>query len=558
MLSNAMQRRSTRRASTVVLAVGALLAGGAASASAATITGTANDPIFNAGASVANTLLVTEAADGSAVTFTADLADPFAAPADAACVLDGVTGDVTCTPAAGIVNSITANMGDLADTTTFTGVSAAIVENGGAGNDSLHGSDIATTRTTTLNGEGDDDSLTAGPSAATLDGGLGLDSLQGGDGNDTLLGGDGNDNTINGGAGDDILSGGAGDDPSLIGGDGADDIHGDAGTDFADYSLETANLTISLDDNPNDTGGDNVHGDVEGLKTGIGADTITGGPGQNLINATNGDVGDGSDVVNLLDGAADLADCGEGTDIVFADSDDIAGLINCEAASNKASMAFGSQLTGTSSAAQTVTITNVGTGALTLGAASASSGFTASGCTAPVPAGQSCTVSASFAPGAAGANAGTLTIPVTGGRSIVLSLSGTGVAPVVVTPPPAVTVTPPPPPPPVVSKPAAAKSVSTKAKPTRDRSKPYAFTFSGKVTLPTGVTKANGCKGTVTITLKKGKKTVTSKKATVRKDCTYSAKVKVTKKAKMTASAKFGGNAAVGAKSSAKINVRAG
>ena len=110
----------------------------------------------------------------------------------------------------------------------------------------------------------------------------------------------------------------------------------------------------------------------------------------------------------------------------------------------------------------------------------------------------------------------------------------------------------------VVSKPAAAKSVSVKIKPSRDRSKPYSFTFSGKVTLPSGVTTAKGCSGTVTVTLKNGKKTVTTKKVSVKKDCTYSAKVTVSKKGKMKASVKFAGNSSVGAKTSAALNLRAG
>jgi hypothetical protein len=121
-------------------------------------------------------------------------------------------------------------------------------------------------------------------------------------------------------------------------------------------------------------------------------------------------------------------------------------------------------------------------------------------------------------------------------------------------------VTPPPPPAtvtPAAVKPAA-KSVSATAKPKRDRSKPYAFTFSGTVSLPAGVTKANGCSGTVTITLKKATKTVASKTATLKKDCTYSAKVTVKSKAKLQGKARFGGNSAVGAKTSGAVSVRAG
>jgi UDP-3-O-[3-hydroxymyristoyl] glucosamine N-acyltransferase len=51
---------------------------------------------------------------------------------------------------------------------------------------------------------------------------------------------------------------------------------------------------------------------------------------------------------------------------------------------------------------------------------------------------------------------------------------------------------------------------------------------------------------------------VTTKKATLKKDCTYSAKVTVQAKATMKATARFGGNSVVDAKSSAAPSVRAG
>ena len=252
---------------------------------------------------------------------------------------------------------------------------------------------------------------------------------------------------------------------------------------------------------------------------------------------------------------------------MYAEAADLAGLDpTCEAAADKNAMSFGSLTTGQSTAAQTVTVRNTGAAPINIGTVAISGAFnksadTCSGAT-NLAVNATCTVSASFAPAAAGAAAGTLTIP-TAGRPFVIALGGTGVAPVVAVtpppPPPPATTPPPPPPPPVppAAKPAA-KSVSIRSRPVRDRSKPYSFRFSGTVGMPAGITKAKGCSGSVTITLKKGTKTVTSKKATLKKDCTYSAKVTVKSKAKLKASSKFAGNAAVGAKSSTKINVRAG
>src|SRR4051794_3037473 len=100
MLSNAMQRRSTRRASTVVLAIGALLAGGAASASAATISGTDSAPIFNAVAGETNTVTVTQ------VGATVEFHDAGQAITSAgACTLGAPNpGDVTCAPAGAVTS----------------------------------------------------------------------------------------------------------------------------------------------------------------------------------------------------------------------------------------------------------------------------------------------------------------------------------------------------------------------------------------------------------------------------------------------------------------------
>jgi hypothetical protein len=325
-------------------------------------------------------------------------------------------------------------------------------------------------------------------------------------------------------------------------------------------------VTASLDDIANDGvagENDNIHSDVDAVITDAangGADTLRGGSGADFMETFAG-----NDSIDAIDGIADLGvTCDDGADIAYADGADMSIVSNtCEAAADRDAMSFGALATGQSTAAQTVTVTNTGTAPVALGTVASNGQFNKSGDTcsnANLAVGATCTVSMSFAPSSTGALAGTLSIP-TAGRPFSIALSGTGVAPAVVTPPGTTVVPPPPPPPPppaVVNKAAAAKSVSVKAKPTRDRSKPYAFRFSGTVSLPAGVTKANGCKGSVTITLKKGKKTVTSKKATLKSNCTYSAKVTVKSKAKMTATAKFGGNAAVGAKTSAKINVRAG
>lgn len=105
-----------------------------------------------------------------------------------------------------------------------------------------------------------------------------------------------------------------------------------------------------------------------------------------------------------------------------------------------ASLAFTSQEIGTTSAAQTVTLTNTGTGALTLSGVAASAPFVqTNGCGASVAAGASCTIQVSFAPTATGAASGTLSLTDNAsGSPQSVTLTGTG-TPV---PAPAVTLAP--------------------------------------------------------------------------------------------------------------------
>lgn len=105
-------------------------------------------------------------------------------------------------------------------------------------------------------------------------------------------------------------------------------------------------------------------------------------------------------------------------------------------------------------------------------------------------------------------------------------------------------------------------TVSLTVKPTRDRTRPYSFALSGRLTLPAGVTKKAGCTGKVVVTVKRlNKKTVKAYTATVRADCTYKVTAKLPSTVKPTAlkaSARYGGNAALLPARSATRNLRAG
>ena len=92
------------------------------------------------------------------------------------------------------------------------------------------------------------------------------------------------------------------------------------------------------------------------------------------------------------------------------------------------SLTFASQNLGTTSAAQTVTLKNTGSVALTIGTVSASGDFhlATSTCTGSLAAGASCSVGVNFTPTTTGTRTGTLTVNSANSATQTASLSGTG------------------------------------------------------------------------------------------------------------------------------------
>jgi phospholipase C len=92
------------------------------------------------------------------------------------------------------------------------------------------------------------------------------------------------------------------------------------------------------------------------------------------------------------------------------------------------SLTFTSQAVGTTSAAQTVTVTNHGTTTLTFGSVTTTGAFAATNtCSGGVAKDTKCTISVTFTPTQSGTNTGTLTLVDSGGNSPqVLTLTGTG------------------------------------------------------------------------------------------------------------------------------------
>ncbi|MCE9573092.1 MAG: calcium-binding protein [Deltaproteobacteria bacterium] len=194
------------------------------------------------------------------------------------------------------------NTDGFADVTAI-GVETFVI-NGGDGNDQLSGAGNAATGAafagvlTLYGGEGDD----------TLRGGAGADIYYGGNGNDTFVGG-----------------------PSA---DGGDVVSGGAGIDTMDYGARAAAVTVAIDGTANDGAAgedDDIGGDVEVVKGGLGddsltgsasADTLSGGAGADTLvgglgnDTLNGDAGDDTLDEGAATSGADVLSGGAGTDTV--------------------------------------------------------------------------------------------------------------------------------------------------------------------------------------------------------------------------------------------------
>lgn len=116
--------------------------------------------------------------------------------------------------------------------------------------------DIGTSENLIVNGNGGNDSITAGNGLAglislTFNGDDGNDTLTGGDGNDVLNGGNGND-IVNGGRGSDTILLGAGDDTFIWNpGDGSDVVDGQDGNDTMQFNGASAAEHFDLSANGN-------------------------------------------------------------------------------------------------------------------------------------------------------------------------------------------------------------------------------------------------------------------------------------------------------------------
>ena len=398
----------------------------------------------------------------------------------------------------------------------------------GAGNDDV------------LSGRGDDE-VQLGDGDDHVGGGPGIDTLEGGAGDDDIASGPGAD-ILRGDAGNDTLTGECDEQPCPPepGAGAGDDVDGGPGLDLFRYETYAPGpVTITLDDAANDGAageGDNIDDDVEDVRvTGPGDATVTGAPGFNNLTT-----GSGTDTINSRDGSPDRVSCGAGTDVVNADDVDVIGP-DCETVNvvtsgyneDKAPLvawstpASGSRLSNTSANALAATASD------DKGIASVQflddERTLCSDTTAPY--------TCDYRP--QGDDVGRNTL-------VAVAIDGSGQTASAVR---------------AVVVPRFAGTLSARTTPRRDARAPYRFTTTGRLTLPSGVTPAQGCRGTITVQFKAGRKTVSTRRVRLRSNCTYRSRVtfRIQQRLRprtLRRSVRFGGNAVMRAKSARRQTLR--
>jgi hypothetical protein len=431
---------------------------------------------------------------------------------------DGASNDATFTQNASSV-TVTSSGDTLAAvapcsgggaSVTCNGVSA-VVASGGTGDDFLQAGNLTTI-------------------PATMDGGAGNDSLTGGGGNDTINGG-ADDDFLTGGAGRDVVSGGDGDDQIdnqfVVGGPADADVY--SGGDGSDIVYERATsganpapVSVTLDDVADDGGqgeGDNVRSDIENVNSvlfatsggddtlvgsaaansldgGAGNDTLDGGGGNDRLAG-----GPGSDVLRARDGYADAVTCGPGADTAVVDTLDTVAAA-CETVDRADVGNANDDRPPAVSFAAPAPAARLPAGTPTLLVADAGDDrgiarveFLDDGravCT-DTDAPYSC----SYQPRGDDVGADTLLATAT-------DTSGQTATAVQ-----------------AISVDQFSAPLSARLTPARDLRPPYGFRLTGRIALPGPITPARGCSGTVSVQVKAGTRTLSTRRVALSGGCTY-------------------------------------
>jgi hypothetical protein len=412
----------------------------------------------------------------------------------------------------------------------------------------------------TLNGGSGNDTLTGGNSTTALNGGDGNDALNAGTGAETLSGGNGND-TISPGNATDTVSGGAGIDQVFY-----SDNNFVLGTGGASNSIVATPVNVSLDGVANDGyagNNSNIGTDVEDVTVGdgdsctgatipcaYGAATLTGDSGPNALAGGSGDDtltggggGDflsgnaGNNTLNGVNGYPDRLDCG-GTGTANADQLDT--VTDCTTV-NTTKLANVGLIT--QDKAPTVSWRTPKENAKINPSKSNTLQVNATPGTHPITKvvyyiGERTACITTTAPYKCAykgkdSDVGKDTLVAIATDSIGLTSTLTRTITVSTFKP---------------------KKLTASTKPKTAKHAPFVFTTSGRLTLPSGVSKGKGCTGTVSVTFKDGKKKVGSGTAKLRSSCAFSSRMKVAvpKGTKtLQVSVVFGGNTTL-SKASAK------
>ena len=397
---------------------------------------------------------------------------------------------------------------------------------GGPGRDFLDYED----RDIDENGEDDDMRFTAdglandGSPGESDNAGADIEDLETGSGDDTVVMGDvanvvdtnSGDDSIDGRGGDDTLEGGE-DRDTVNGGAGNDDLFGDEEDDCCEGAPDVLDGGAGNDNLFGQEGNDTLRGgdDNDALYGGVGSDDISGGGGSDFVDFT----GSQARVNVSLDDVANDGFTGEG-DNVRSDVEDVIG-------SEANDDITGSTLPNTLSG---------GEGNDTIRSRDLVSDIVICG------------------PGVDTALVDDLDIVDTEGEDRCERIE------VVATPKPTVqgptqtqTQTVPGPtvvtPPVVTNAPRVApRGLTALVTPARDRKFPYRFTTRGTLSLPAGMSPAQGCKGVITVQIKRGKKTISTRRVDVKPNCTYSVaatfavKSRVPRRGTLRIRARFNGN----------------
>ena len=71
----------------------------------------------------------------------------------------------------------------------------------------------------------------------------------------------------------------------------------------------------------------------------------------------------------------------------------------------------------------------------------------------------------------------------------------------------------------------APRGLSVRVSPRRDRTRPYRFRTSGRLLLPKGMAAADGCRGRVSVQVRAGRRTISTRRARVRSTCTFASRL---------------------------------